>query len=160
MSSFRLPLSLGIHQNTSMPILKLLLVFAITIAVSGTCLAATLTRIEESTFGQLKDGTPVKIFTLRNEHGMVAKVMEHGAIISELQVLDRQGRATNVLLGAKTLNEYLTGFAGSAAVIGRFANRIGYSVIFKNEEGNKVEEGGPNHRLERGKDLCRHHRRY
>ena len=108
-----------------MPILKLLLVFAITIAVSGTCLAATLTRIEESTFGQLKDGTPVKIFTLRNEHGMVAKVMEHGAIISELQVLDRQGRATNVLLGAKTLNEYLTGFAGSAAVIGRFANRIG-----------------------------------
>lgn len=121
---FPLPLSVRIHQYGSMPIVKLLLVFAVTLAISGTCLAATLTRIEESTFGRLKDGTPVKIFTLRNEHGMVAKVMEHGAIITELLALDRQGRVTNVLLGAKTLDEYLNGFGGSAAVIGRFANRI------------------------------------
>src|SRR5688500_19132151 len=55
---------------------------------------------------------------------MVARVMEQGAIITELLALDRQGRATNVVLGAKTLDEYLNGFAGSAAVIGRFANRI------------------------------------
>src|SRR5688500_13957227 len=107
-----------------MPILKLFLLFAFTIAFSATCAAAALTRLEESTFGKLKDGTPVKIFTLRNEHGMSAKIMEHGAIVTELLALDRQGRATNVLLGAKSLNEYLNGFGGSAAVIGRFANRI------------------------------------
>jgi aldose 1-epimerase len=107
-----------------MAILKLLLVFAVSIAFSATCLAAALTRVEESTFGQLKDGTAVKIFTLRNEHGMVARIMEQGGIVTELLALDRQGRATNVLLGAKSLDEYLNGFGGSAAVIGRFANRI------------------------------------
>src|SRR5687767_7974428 len=107
-----------------MQILKLLLLLLVTLTFSATCAAATLARIEESDFGKLKDGTPVKIFTLRNGNGMVARVMEQGAIITELLALDRQGRATNVVLGAKTLDEYLNGFAGSAAVIGRFANRI------------------------------------
>lgn len=107
-----------------MSIVKLLFLFALTIAVSGTCMAAALTRVEESIFGKLKDGTPVKLFTLRNEHGMVARIMEQGATITELSALDHQGRATNVVLGAKTLEEYLVGFGGSAAAIGRFANRI------------------------------------
>ena len=107
-----------------MQILKLLLLLLVTLTFSATCAAATLARIEESDFGKLKDGTPVKIFTLRNGNGMVARVIEQGAIITELLALDRQGRATNVVLGAKTLDEYLNGFAGSAAVIGRFANRI------------------------------------
>ena len=107
-----------------MPRLKVFLVFAIPVLFSATCAAATLSRVEESNFGKLKDGTPVKVFTLRNEHGMVARIMEHGATITELIALDRRGRATNVVLGAKTLDEYLNGFGGSAAVIGRFANRI------------------------------------
>ena len=107
-----------------MPILKFLLLLLVTLTFSATCAAATFARVEESDFGKLKDGTPVKIFTLRNGNGMVARVMEQGAIVTELLALDRQGRATNVVLGAKTLDEYLNGFAGSAAVIGRFANRI------------------------------------
>ena len=107
-----------------MPMFKLLLVFALSVLFSATCAAAALVRVEESDFGKLKDGTPVKIFTLRNEHGMSARIMEYGAIVTELMALDRQGRPTNVLLGAKSLNEYLNGFGGSAAVIGRFANRI------------------------------------
>jgi aldose 1-epimerase len=105
-------------------IYKLLLLVLLTISFSATCNAATLNRVEQTEFGKLKDGTPVKIFTLRNAHGMTAKVMEHGAIITEIQALDHQGRTTNVLLGAKSLNEYLNGFGGSAAAIGRFANRI------------------------------------
>src|SRR5688500_12659195 len=107
-----------------MPMLKFVLVFVLAIAFSATCVAATATRVEESIFGKLKDGTEVKIFTLRNAHGMIARVVEHGATLTELMALDRQGRVTNVVLGAKSLDEYLNGFGGSAAVIGRFANRI------------------------------------
>jgi aldose 1-epimerase len=107
-----------------MLICKLLLLVLLTVSFSATCVAATPPRVEEAQFGKLKDGTPVKIFTLRNAHGMTAKVMEYGAIITEIQALDRQGRATNILLGAKSLDEYLNGFGGSAALIGRFANRI------------------------------------
>lgn len=126
--------------------LKVLLLFALTLAFSATCAAATLTRIEESTFGQLKDGTVVKIFTLRNEHGMVARIMERGATVTELLALDRQGRSTNVLLGAKSLEEYLNGFGGSAAVIGRFANRIADAKFaLDGKEYQLAANNGKNH---------------
>jgi aldose 1-epimerase len=129
-----------------MPILKVLLLLLVTLTFSATCAAATLVRIEESDFGKLKDGTPVKIFTLRNSHGMVARVMEQGAIITELLALDRQGRATNIVLSAKTLDEYLNGFAGSAAVIGRFANRIADAKFTLDGVGYKLAaNNGKNH---------------
>ena len=67
-----------------MPIVKLFLLSACSIALSATCAAAVFNRTDEETFGRLKDGTPVKIFTLRNENGMSARIMEHGAIVTEL----------------------------------------------------------------------------
>lgn len=84
----------------------------------------TLQRIEEREFGRMPDGAVVKLFTLRNAKGVSAKMMSYGAIIAELQVPDRHGRTTNIVLGADNLEAYLKGFPGSAAVIGRFANRI------------------------------------
>ena len=107
-----------------MLLLKLLILFGFALFMSATCVAATLTRVQEADFGHTQDGRKVKIFTLRNGNGMIVKVMEFGAIITEIHALDRQGASTNVILGAGTLEEYLKGFGGSAAVIGRFANRI------------------------------------
>jgi aldose 1-epimerase len=79
--------------------------------------------IEERPFGTTESGQPVKIFTLRNAKGMSVSIMEYGAVITEIQAPDRNGHFANVLLGAKTFDEYKK-FGGSAAVIGRFANRI------------------------------------
>lgn len=107
-----------------MPILNLLLVSVLVLGSSATCAAAAFARVEESVFGRYKNGTPVKLFTLRNGNEMVVRIMEHGATVTEILALDRQGRATNVVLGGKTLEEYLNGFGGAASVIGRFANRI------------------------------------
>jgi aldose 1-epimerase len=80
--------------------------------------------IQEEPFGNLPDGTPVRRFTLRNAKRVVAKVMTYGATVTELRIPDRTGRMTNVVLGADSFEQYLKGFPGSAAVIGRFANRI------------------------------------
>ncbi len=84
----------------------------------------SLKRVEEIEFGKMPDGASVRLFTLRNAKGMVAKVMNYGAILTELQVPDRTGALTNVVLGADNLDQYLKGFPASAAVIGRVANRI------------------------------------
>src|SRR5512137_1419171 len=70
----------------------------------------TMTRLEEKSFGRMADGTPVTLFTLRNTNGMVVKVMNYGAIITELHVPDRHGQFTNVVLGADSLDKYLSGF--------------------------------------------------
>src|SRR6266487_3801686 len=39
-------------------------------------------RLEEKTFGKMPDGTEVKLYTLRNSQGMVAKVTSYGAILT------------------------------------------------------------------------------
>jgi aldose 1-epimerase len=84
----------------------------------------TMKRLEEKEFGKLSDGTAIQLFTLRNAKGLSVQVMTYGGIITRIEAPDRNGAMTNVILGASSLDEYLKGFAGSAAVIGRFANRI------------------------------------
>jgi aldose 1-epimerase len=108
--------------------------------------AQTLTRIEAREFGKTADGASVKIFTLRNAKGMSAKVMSQGATITEIQVPDWRGTTTNVVLGAQTFDEYLKGFPGSAAVIGRVANRIGKArFALDGKEYKLAANSGPNH---------------
>jgi aldose 1-epimerase len=85
--------------------------------------AAEIVRFEESDFGKTPDGTVVKLYTLRNSKGMVAKVMTYGATLTELQTPDRNGAMTSVVLGATTFEPFLRGLP-AASVIGRVANRI------------------------------------
>ncbi len=81
-------------------------------------------RVEEREFGRMPDGTVVRQFTLRNSHGMVAKIITYGAIITELEVPDHAGAVTNVILGANSLDRYLNGSTPPSAIMGRVANRI------------------------------------
>src|SRR5437762_1251249 len=69
-------------------------------------LSTAMTRIEASDFGKTADGATVKLFTLRNQHGMTVKVMSLGAILTEVAVPDRKGVAASVILGANSLDAY------------------------------------------------------
>lgn len=103
-------------------------------------------RITEQNFGQMPDGTAVKLFTLRNEKGMVVKVMSYGAIITEVQVPDRTGTMASVVLGADSLDAYLRGYPAAAAVIGRVANRIAKArFTLEGVEYRLAANSGPNH---------------
>ena len=85
---------------------------------------AALTRVEVADFGRTPEGEAVRLFSLRNAGGMVAKIMERGATVTELQAPDRANKPANVIFGSDTLDTYLSGFNASASVIGRVANRI------------------------------------
>jgi aldose 1-epimerase len=102
--------------------------------------------VTQQDFGKMPDGAVVKLFTLRNAKGMVVKVMNYGAIITELHVPDRNGNVTNVLLGADNWDQYSKGFPASAAVIGRFANRITKArFTLDGVEYRLAANNGPNH---------------
>jgi len=129
-----------------MLIYKLLALVFVAILMTASCGAATLSQVEEAITGETVEGRPVKTFTLHNQNGMSVSVIEYGAIITSIQALDRQGRATNVILGAKTVDEYLKGYPGSAAVIGRFANRIANAkFVLDGKEYNLAANSGKNH---------------
>lgn len=75
-------------------------------------------------FGQTADGTPVKVFTLTNSHGIKLRVMNYGAIVLSLEVPDRNGKPGDVVLGYRTLDEYIKDTPYFGAVVGRYGNRI------------------------------------
>ena len=103
-------------------------------------------RLEEQEFGKTAEGALVKLFTLRNAKGMSAKVMTYGGIITEITVPDRHGAMTNVVLGAADFDQYRKGFPASAAVIGRFANRIAKArFTLDGVEYKLAANNGPNH---------------
>lgn len=80
--------------------------------------------IVQRVFGRTADGADVKIYTLTNANGMVAKVTEYGATLTELWVPDRQGKLADVVLGYARLDDYLEAPFYLGATLGRVANRI------------------------------------
>lgn len=86
--------------------------------------------VEESIWGRMPDGSPVRRFTLTNPHGTRVSISEYGAILLSIDSLDRDGNSGNITLSYKTLDEALSG-GSFGSVIGRFANRIdggGFSI--------------------------------
>jgi aldose 1-epimerase len=125
---------------------QLVLCLLLSLCILQSLAAAPLEPVTEKNFGATSEGRPVKLFTLRNSKGMTVSVMEYGAVITEIQAPDRDGRFTNVLLGAKTFDEYVKGFGGAAAVIGRFANRIANArFTIDGQEYKLAANNGKNH---------------
>jgi aldose 1-epimerase len=81
-------------------------------------------KTRQAPFGQMPDGAVVNQFTLTNTHGMVAKIIDFGAIVTELHVPDRDGVLADVALGFDTLEAYLGENPYFGALIGRYGNRI------------------------------------
>jgi aldose 1-epimerase len=74
-------------------------------------------------FGKTTDGTPVELFVLTNGK-MTVKVMTYGAIVTEIDVPDRDGKIQDVVLGFDRLEGYLGAHPYFGAATGRVANRI------------------------------------
>jgi len=98
-------------------------------------------------FGKTKDGTPVELYTLENENGMVAKVMTRGATLVELHVPDKDGNTADVINGF----DNVAGYEGEGnqyfgCTTGRVCNRIGGAEFELNGKTYKLEANdGENH---------------
>src|SRR4051794_12256583 len=75
-------------------------------------------------FGHTKDGQDVKLYTLKNANGAIAKITNYGGIVTELHVPDKDGKLADVVLGYKTVDEYIKASPYFGALIGRYGNRI------------------------------------
>lgn len=102
-------------------------------------MAAAHAGITQAPFGQLADGTPISLFTLTNSDGLIARITNWGAIITELHTRDRSGVLGDVVLGFDRLQPYLGEHPYFGAVIGRYANRIA---------GGRFSVDGATHQLD------------
>jgi aldose 1-epimerase len=115
---------------------------------AGNTHAATATT---SDFGTRADGGKVTAITLKNAHGLTARILTQGAMWQSMMVPDRKGRMADVILGYDKLAQYESNNFYSGDTVGRYANRIKagkFSIdghdyqLAQNNNGNALH-GGP-----------------
>jgi aldose 1-epimerase len=111
----------------------------------------TVGTISQAPFGKTADGTPVEIYTLRNDKGCEARIMTYGGIVVSLKVPDKNGNFGDVVLGYDKLDDYVKNSPFFGALVGRYGNRIAkgkftlagkeYTLALNNAPNNL--HGGP-----------------
>ena len=101
----------------------LLLAILILPLIGETALAKS---IEKSAYGKTPDGQEITLFTLTNEKGVQAQIINFGGIVVSLKVPDKQGKLADVVLGYDSLEGYLENPSYFGAIIGRYGNRIAH----------------------------------
>lgn len=96
-------------------------------------------------FGKTPAGVAVEIFTLCNAHGMRARIMTYGGIVTSLTAPDRHFQYEDVVLGYNKLADYLKTSPYFGALIGRYGNRIAKARFTLNgHEFHLAANDGPN----------------
>jgi aldose 1-epimerase len=120
------------------------------VAAAGLVGCGTTTKrgdqgIERKNFGNLPDGTPVEVFTLKNSQGAEARILNYGGLVISLKVPDRNGNLGDVVLGYDNLQGYLKDTPYFGALIGRYGNRIAKGRFTLNGREYKLAvNNGPN----------------
>lgn len=106
--------------------------------------------IQKAPYGQV-DGKPVDLYTLTNSSGMVAKITNYGAIVTELRVPDRKGQLGDVVLGFDKVGDYVEKSPYFGAIVGRVANRIANATFELEGKTYKLAANNAPHHLHGGK---------
>jgi aldose 1-epimerase len=114
-------------------------------------LPTTSMSIEKSDFGKTPANEAVDLYTLTNNHGMVAKIMTYGAILTELHAPDKHGKSADVVLGFDNLKQYVDGHPYFGAIAGRVANRIAKGTFNLNGKDYHLDINNPPNTLHGGK---------
>jgi aldose 1-epimerase len=80
----------------------------------------------------VKDGKDVFVYTLKNAKGNTVAVTNFGATITEIVVPDKNGGKADVVLGYKTIDEYMDNKPFLGVTVGRYANRIANGRFYLN----------------------------
>jgi aldose 1-epimerase len=116
-----------------------------TVAAGGSNAAKKPATVIKKPFGKTAEGTPVDLYELTNAQGLKVKIMTYGAIVTALEVPDRDGKLDDVVLGFDDLKSYLSSHPYFGAAIGRVANRIAKGRFKLNKKEYKLAtNNGPN----------------
>jgi len=96
---------------------------------------------------------PVTRYTLINKNNVVVKCIEYGAIITEINVPDKDGKFADVVLGFDKLEDYLKGHPYFGTNAGRCANRIANAKFKLDDKEYTITKPGEGpHTLHGGKE--------
>ena len=102
-------------------------------------------RVSSEKWGEA-DGKEIRLYTLKNDKGMVVRAINWGAYVQSVIVPDRDGSFEDVVIGYDNWDDYYNDCCYSGPVVGRFGNRIakGKFIIDGIEYNVTRNNGGPN----------------
>ncbi len=100
-----------------------LLIF-ISILIFFSCNKQDHNMVKKELFGTLQNGENIYSYTLTNNNGMSATIINYGATVVKLKVPDKDGKIEDVILGYDSLSSYVKGASFFGGIVGRFGNRI------------------------------------
>ncbi len=106
--------------------------------------------ITQRVFGTTPAGETVTEFTLTNNNGSIAKIINLGGIITELHVRDKNGQLDDVVLGFDKLEPYLDVGPYFGALIGRVGNRIANATFTLDSENYSLTANNGSNNLHGG----------
>ena len=112
--------------------------------------------IEQKIFGTLPSGDQVKLFTLSNKNGVIAKVTNYGGILCSFSIPTNNGQR-ELVLGFDKLEDYLSpayleNYPYFGAIIGRYGNRIEHGKFKIKDKDYQLNCNLGKHHLHGGKE--------
>lgn len=102
-------------------------------------------HIDKRTFGTTPDGDTIDIYTLRNDKGAEARIMNYGGAVVSLKMPDKNGDYGDVVLGFDDFDSYYKKSPFFGALVGRYGNRIaGAKFTLDGTTYNLPANDGPN----------------
>ncbi len=103
--------------------------------------------IKQELFGKTSLGEEVYSYTLENESGVRVVVLSWGGVIKSIEIPDKNGNLTDVVLGYDDMEGYEKGSSYFGAFIGRYGNRIINSTFDLNGKTYTLTANNGNHHL-------------
>lgn len=108
--------------------------------------------LHTTSFGKLPDNSVVTLFSLGNQNGATASVMNYGATLVALEAPDRHGHPGDITLGFDTLDGYVqrnSPYFG--CIVGRCANRIAHGRFHLDGKDYRLATNNGAHHLHGGR---------
>lgn len=108
-------------------------------------------KITKSIFGKTSEGKEVSLFTLANDNNLTVKITNYGAIITAIEMADKNGKIDNIACGFEKFETYVSSdYLGSypyfGCICGRVCNRIGEGKFtLEGKDYSLAVNNGPNH---------------
>jgi aldose 1-epimerase len=94
---------------------------AVTLLLIGT--TARAATVKAAPYGTTKDGRIVTAYTLTNDKGASATILDYGGTVAAIRVPDRDGKLGNVVMSFADMSGWES-IAWANSLVGRVANRI------------------------------------
>ena len=106
-------------------------------------------KIEQKSFGKLKDGQEATLYTITNKNGASVDLSTFGASIISIKIPDKTGKLVDVTQGYDSVTPYENSPIGHAGgTIGPCANKINNGTFTLNDKEYQLEcnkDGGKTH---------------